>query len=738
MKRITNQLGRSSQRSLFAKAALYTIVGCMALVSCKGKDRPVPPEPTPPPTPSPTPSDEIRLALSLTSGGVIVNGKLVNEWKTNDEVKLWGIIKDGNKAIPLVAMRLANGQWSVPSTPADEWKPVERVALAYLPTAIKNYNPTKSSFQSPMETNKIIGAFRLSHYYDDMLIGEEQSPQKQISTTLVSPYKQVQLILQNGTFSKKINGIEVEIEGMLANAALSKEGWKGEPTTLKISHQDKKEQWKCNEADTLFFAIPTASDNLRATIHYRDEKGESKEERQEVSLVQGAVPKLLFRFHDEEIVNPPLAYTIPIDTKYWSEANQKAWDLLHSNYGGEIDEKKAREYYGWTNYRPLTDEAMHTKILYKDDVNLLAWVAEMKEEQVMKGRDWGLMLGLETLDGTLVEVYPPLYFDTIGGYIPSMNGGRDGYYDNYCYITAPAGEYRMVCFVKYHKDYVGTRNGANEKWYKLPYLDSRDYDETMRLGGVGKKYLNERVPWEKSPYNGIERVTVIDRVSKHSVAPRWRMGMTYQSRKDFENNNPSYSSGIDGHPYRKIDIGTILEATLVNNSNNSLRGTIVAKCEYLPMFNPIGYWRFDLHNDRYRKISGEGAVIKFWNAWSHEVGRTPVKLLPNGENKVQVEITNYTWKWNKEGECGGQMLGPDKYIHFYWVDENGNEEMMKRVDYIYINNSQKVNFGDPQTNKNMNIGFDDVGKGDWREFRVGYGPSEGRSAPPNSNGFNFF
>ena len=121
MKRIMNQLDRSSQRNLFAKVALYTLVGCMALVSCNGKDRPVPPEPTPPPTPSPTPNGEIRLALSLTNGGVIADGKLVNEWKSGDEVKLWGITKGDAKAIPLVAKRLANGQWSVPSTPADEW-----------------------------------------------------------------------------------------------------------------------------------------------------------------------------------------------------------------------------------------------------------------------------------------------------------------------------------------------------------------------------------------------------------------------------------------------------------------------------------------------------------------------------------------------------------------------------------------------------------------------------------------
>nr|WP_311521357.1 hypothetical protein [uncultured Porphyromonas sp.] len=734
MKQITDKLGRSSQRNIFAKVALYTIVGCIALASCNGKDRPIPPEPTPPPTPSPTPNGEIRLALSLANGGIIADGKLANEWKTNDEVKLWGIAKGNAKTIPLVAKRLENGQWSVPSAPTDEWKSVERVALAYPPTATNNYDPTKGTFQPQMEENKVIGAFRLSHHYNDLLIGEVQNPQKKVTATLSSPYEQVQLILQNGTFSKKVNGIEVEVEEMLANATQSSDGWAGEPTTLKISYQDKKEGWKGNEADTLFFAIPTVSDNVKATIHYRNEKGESKEEQQEIYLTKGAVTKLLFRFHEEEIVNPPLAYTIPIDTKYWSEANQKAWNLLHANYGGEINETKAREYYGWTNYRPLTDEAMHTKVLYKDDVNLLAWVAEMKEEQVMSGRDWGLMFGLETLGGTLVEVYPPLYFNTIGGYIPSMNGGNIGYYNNYCYITAPAGEYRMVCFVKSHKDYVGTRNGANEKWYKLPYLDSRDYSETCLLGGIGKKYLNERIPWEKSPYNGIERVTVIDRVSKHSVAPRWRMGMTYQNRKDFENNNPSYRNGKGGHPYRKIDVGTILEATLVNNSNNTLRGTMVAKCEYLPMFNPIGYWRFDIHKEAYKNVGG---LTPFWTPWSYEVGRTQVSLDPNSENKAQVEITNYTWRWENEGECGGQMLGPDKYIHLYWVDENGNEEMMKRVDYIYINNSQKVDFGDPIKNKQNTNVFNDCGIGRWREYKVGYGPSEGRFVNA-ANGFNFF
>ncbi|MDY3885434.1 hypothetical protein [Porphyromonas somerae] len=736
MKRITNQLGWKSQRNIFAKAALYTLVGCMALMSCNGKDRPVPPEPTPPPTPSPTPSEMVMLNLTLINGGVIANGKLVNEWKTNDEVLVWGLKKGDTKPITLSAKFRASGQWTAKAISADEWGLSERAVIAYSPSN-SAYDASKTSFRPPMEGNKVIGAFRLSHHYNDLLIGEVKNPQKQISTTLASPYKQVQLILQNSTFSKKINGIEVEIEGMLANAAL-KEEWKGEPTTLKINYQDKKEGWKGEEADTLFFAIPTATNNVTATIHYRDEKGESKEEQKEqkeVSLAQGAVTKLLFRFHEEEIVNPPLAYTIPIDTKYWSEANQKAWNLLHANYGGELDEKKAREYYGWTNYRPLTDEAMHTKTLYKDDVNLLAWVAEMKEEQVMNGRDWGLMLGLETLDGTLVEVYPPLYFDTIGGYVPSMNGGRIGYYDNYCYITAPAGEYRMVCFVKYHKDYVGTYKGANEKWYKLPYLDSRDYDETMFLGGVGKKYLNERIPWEKSPYNGTERVTIIDRASKYSVAPRWRMGMTYQSRKDFENNNPSYSTGKDGHPVRNIGVGTILEATLVNNSNNTLRGTIVAKCEYLPMFNPIGYWRFDIHKERHKNVGG---LTPFWTPWSHEVGRVELTISPNSEKKAQVEVVSYNWRWSDNGACGAEMLGPDKYIHLYWVDENGNEEMMNRVDYIYMNNAQKDNFGDPSTNRNYNFSngwYRDI---NWREFKIGYGPCDSRIAPSYSNGFNFF
>ena len=51
MQRIMNQLGQSSQRNLFARVALYTIVGCMTLASCNGKDRPVPPEPTPDPKP---------------------------------------------------------------------------------------------------------------------------------------------------------------------------------------------------------------------------------------------------------------------------------------------------------------------------------------------------------------------------------------------------------------------------------------------------------------------------------------------------------------------------------------------------------------------------------------------------------------------------------------------------------------------------------------------------------------
>ncbi|WP_288905346.1 hypothetical protein [uncultured Porphyromonas sp.] len=102
-----------------------------------------------------------------------------------------------------------------------------------------------------------------------------------------------------------------------------------------------------------------------------------------------------------------------------------------------------------------------------------------------------------------------------------------------------------------------------------------------------------------------------------------------------------------------------------------------------------------------------------------------------------MEIANYTWKWENEGACGGQMLGPDKYIHLYWVDENGKEEMMKRVDYIYTNNSQKVDFGDSIKNKQNTNEFNDCGIGRWREYKVGYGPSESRVIP-DANGFNFY
>ena len=183
--------------------------------------------------------------------------------------------------------------------------------------------------------------------------------------------------------------------------------------------------------------------------------------------------------------------------------------------------------------------------------------------------------------------------------------------------------------------------------------------------------------------------------------------------------------------------GLILQTTLVNNSNNTLQGTIVAKCEYLPMFNPIGYWRFDLYNDRYRRISGEGAVIKYWNKWSHEVGRTDLTIAPNSEQVAQVEIVDFNWRWNKDGQCGVQMLGPDTYIHFYWIDENGNEELMKRVDYMYMNNAEKDNFGDPTTNRNFNYSNGWYQNLNWREYKVGYGPSEGRNTP-SANGFNLY
>lgn len=120
------------------------------------------------------------------------------------------------------------------------------------------------------------------------------------------------------------------------------------------------------------------------------------------------------------------------------------------------------------------------------------------------------------------------------------------------------------------------------------------------------------------------------------------------------------------------------------------------------------------------------------------MGRRELTISPNSEKKAQVEVLTYNWRWSDEGACGGQLLGPDKYVHLYWVDENGNEEMMKRVDYIYMNNSQKVDFGDPIKNKQNTNVFNDCGGGRWREYEVGYGPSESRLAPPDSNGFNFF
>ena len=687
--------------------------------------------------PTPTPSPKAKdYSLRLSNGGVMRENKIVPTWRTDDKVSIWGIVEGDNKNLSAYAVMDREMNWKLNDLLAPEWEKVKRIDMAFLPSG--EYNSQKEELKPKMEVNKKVGRFLVSHYYEDVLLGSGEIKGGVIEGSLNSPFKRINVTLLNDKKEQKIKDIRLTIKGALANATFSTGSWSGVATSIKLSYENKNAEWKKGEADMIMVAIPTQERSLSITLNCIDQNGQKVEVEQTVYLIDKGANEVTFRFPEAKIINPPLAFTLPkeVDARYWSEANRKAWNLLHSNYGGEIDEATARTK-GWTNFRPLTDRITHSKTLYKDDVNLLTWRADMKEEQVMSGRDWGLIFGLESLDGTLVEVYPPLYFNEIGGYIPSMNGGRDGYYDNYCYITVPAGEYRMVCFVKYHKDYVGTINGANEKWYKLPYLDSRDYDETCRGGGVGRQYLNEPIPWSKSPYNGIEKVTVIDRVAKHSVAPRWRMGMTYQNRQDLNNNNPSYTNGKGGHPKKDIGKGSILQATLINNSNNTLQGTIVAKCEYLPMFNPIGYWRFDLHNDRNRKIAGEGAVVKFWNRWSHEVGRTSVTISPNSEKVANVEIGTINWKWERDGECGGEMLGPDTFIHFYWVDENGNEEMMKRVDYIYMHNAQKDNFGDPAINRNYNFSNGWYLNINWREFKVGYGPSEGRNVP-RANGFNFF
>lgn len=687
--------------------------------------------------PTPTPSPKAKdYSLLLSNGGVMRDNKIEVAWRVNDKVSIWGITEGDKKDLSAYAVMDRERNWKLNDLLAPEWEKVKRIDMAFLPSGV--YNSQKEELKPQMAVNKKVGRFLVSHYYEDVLLGSGEIKGGVIEGCLNSPFKRINVTLLNDKKEQKIKDIRLTIRGALANATFSNGSWSGVPTSLKLSYENKNDEWKKGEADMIMVAIPTQERSLSITLNCIDQNGQKVEMEQTVSLVDKGAKEVMFTFPEAKIINPPLAFTLPkeVDARYWSEANQKAWNLLHANYGGELDEATAR-MKGWTNYRPLTDKITHSKTLYKDDVNLLTWRAEMKEEQEMSGRDWGLIFGLETLSGTLVEVYPPLYFNTIGGYMPQLNGGSDGFYDNYCYITVPAGEYRMVCFVKYHKDYVGTANGANEKWYKLPYLDSRDYDETSKGGGVGRQYLNEPIPWGKSPYNGIEKVTVIDRVAKHSVAPRWRMGMTYQSRQDLNNNNPSYTSGIDGHPKRDIGKGSILQATLVNNSNNTLQGSIVAKCEYLPMFNPIGYWRFDLYNDRYRKISGEGGVIKFWNRWSHEVGRTNVTIAPNSEKVANVEIGAINWKWRRDGQCGVEMLGPDTYIHFYWVDENGNEEMMKRVDYIYMKNAQKVDFGDPVKNKENTNVFSDRGTGRWREYKVGYGPSEGRNTA-EANGFNFY
>lgn len=698
---------------------------CMALIGCQGKNQPVQPEPTP----IPTPNGMEKLEFSLTNGGFISGGKLYKDWKVNDEVKVWGFAKENTKPLALSTAWMVNGQWTAIYPLPDEWKSVEKITMAYSPNNT-TFDPSQSSLSPRMETNKMIGAYCLSQYYDDFILGAVINPIGRVTTTLSSPYSQVELILQNSTFPQKISDIELEIEGFLANAILTEKGWSGKPTTLKVNYKDKAEKWKGKEADTLFMAIPTVLQKLNATLHYTTSEGKHVIEK-ELVLSKSGVSQLLITFPKQIINNPPLAFKLPIDSDYWKNANQNAWDLLHANYSGEHDEKLAREYYGWVTVKPLTDMLIHTKTLYKDDANIIGWQVELNESYENDLRDWGLIFGLETLDGTLMEVYPPLYFANIGGVTnTAFMGGylyNLGTYDNYCYVTVPEGEYRLVCFVKYHKDYIGKK--MSEKWFKLPPIDSRNALEINWIYSKEniKKYLHQPIQWDKSIYNGLEKVKVVDRIVDHSTAPRWCMGMTYNNKEDYLNKKPSFDT-YQPPIARKINKGCILEATIINNSNNVLRGTIVAKAEYLPMFNPIGDWRFDL----YKNLRADINVNTLHKEWSHEVGRTAVTLTPNSKEVVSVEVINFNWRWRNDGNCD-KLLGPKEYIHLYWLDANGNIEMMKRVDYTYLNNAQNDDFGNPKKNHSLKIDKGLCNDLKWYEQEVGYGP-----ASDCANGFEVY
>lgn len=657
-----------------------SMVVLLAVLSGCKKDRDNTPDPTPSPDPNPTITE---VSVSLTNGGIIRDGKLASEWTSGDKVSLWGYTSESKNPIKLIASFKNNGQWSLSNNTPKDWNKTGKLFIGYLPAG--SYHAETKVFTPKIEAKKVIGSFEVSPYYEDVLFASMERPTERIYTTLNSPFKQLQVILQNSKYSKQINNISLEIEGALMKAEYKDNMWSGSPATLSVSYRNKDREWQGEEADEIYLAVPTAQEKLKAILTYKDKNGKDYSIEREVSIEGNGITTLQFIFPEEAINNPPLEFNPPIDVAYWKKANQDAYNIVMSNYKGELDEETMR-LLDFVVSRPLVDEAMHSKQLYKDDMNLIRWKLGMKKYHKVKNEFWGFAYGLQDLtSGKIVEVYPPNYQDAIEGDNGSMFYGAAGSASLYYFITAPSGKYRLVLFVSFPKIYLGEK----DVWYKVPLLDSlgAGTGETANANKPYNKRHHEPIPMSKSIYKDIDIVEVVDRKTDKNTAPRWYLGWLYNDKRAFDNHKP-LNDGTNRN-WNRYRVGQILGITAVNTSNQTLRGKIVARAEYLPMYHPDGYWRLDETAKYHNETEGKGGSF-YYSPWSREMGASDVLLEPNKEKKVSIEITQYKEEWKKlGGDRYYTFMQPDRYIHLYWIDETGKENMMMRIDYPMIENLKK-------------------------------------------------
>lgn len=670
----------------------------LSLAGCKGKDKPdVPPQPA---------SVELGIG-TITRGTIIQDNRMTTVWGINDVVHFWAKGEELDKPMPFDLTW--NGSKWVTTQMVDGKKLAKATSIvaSYLPKGAGNIVVTPHGFTfTPSPTkDKEVGEFTISQYYTDILVANTGAKMSAITATLQSPYRQVELIIKNSNWAQEVSDIAIKVDGAIEEATYTHEGWKGTSQAITISH--KKEKWEGSEADTILLALPALNQSISATIKYNNRNGEHTET---ITTDGGSI---VFTLASEEITNPALAFTPPIDVEYWKKANQDALNLITNNYAGELTEEQARNH-GWNQVRPLVDEVMCSKQLYKDDVSLIEWLPLMERKEESNKRDWGFVIGLETLDGQLVEAYTPQYYNYVGG------GEEYNLIRGSVFVSAPVGRYKLVLFVSYPEEWVGKDEYG--KWYKLPMLDAITGYEALNVGGDYRKKYLEPVPMEKSPYKDIDIIEVVDRNSNNLVAPRWYMGYIYQDREAYEKND-YLNKGRWSFP--KYKTGNIVGVTTVNTTNQQLQGTVVAKVEYLPMFNPVGQWRLDQTAQNH----GTKVGSYYSTQWSREVGRTSVTILPNSEQKVAVEFSQVDYNWLKLGGRGSAHLGPATFIHFYWVDEKGREIMMMKMDYPQLNRMQQLNYGDVN-NRSM----------DWLDYSLwsqAFGESPARGEGNYANGFIF-